>query len=170
MTDAERHAEALLAAIGFAGDPEMAGTARRFAALLGEFVPAPLEPLSVCATTQPGPVVVRAIPFHSLCAHHLLPFSGQVSVGYVPDATLLGLGSIPRLVGALARRPQLQERLGEQIADEIERAAQPLSVVVEVRARHLCVEMRGSRTPAQVVTLARRGADHPWLLARVSEG
>lgn len=169
MTDAERHAEALLDALGFAGDPEMAGTARRFAELLAEFVPAPLEPLSVCASVQPGPVVVRQIPFHSLCAHHLLPFSGTVSVGYLPDRTLLGLGSVPRLVGALARRPQLQERLGEQIADEIVRSASPLAVVVEVRARHLCVEMRGARTPAEVVTLAQRGVDHPWLLARVSE-
>lgn len=170
MTDAERHAEAFLAALGFADDPEMAGTARRFAELMAEFVPRAIEAPSVCATVQPGPVVVRRIPFHSLCAHHLLPFSGTVSVGYVPDQVLLGLGSVPRLVGALARRPQLQERLGEQIADEIARHTKPLAVVVEVRARHLCVEMRGSRTPAEIVTLARRGEDHPWLLARVSEG
>lgn len=146
----------------------MADTPRRFAELLADFVPRPLEPPTICVTTSATPVVVSAIPFHSLCAHHLLPFSGTAAVAYVPSDRLLGLGSIPRLVAALARRPQLQERLGEQIADALTEHARPRSVAVALRARHLCVEMRGAERAAEVLTLSERGLPDPWLRDQVS--
>ncbi len=168
MGEASLHLRAFLAALGHEGDPEMADTPRRFAELLSDFVPRPVDPPTVCATTSATPVVVTGIPFHSLCAHHLLPFSGTAAVAYVPTDRLLGLGSIPRLVAALARRPQLQERLAEQLADAMMEHAAPRSVAVALRARHLCVEMRGAERPAEVLTLAERGAPDPWLRDQVT--
>jgi GTP cyclohydrolase I len=164
---AARHFRAFLDAIGMPDDPELAGTPERVAELLAGFVPRELDPPSTCATTSATPVVIRGIPFHSLCAHHLLPFFGTAAVAYRPRGTLLGLGAIPRLIENLARRPQIQERLAEAIADGIVRWADPTSVVVSLRARHLCVEMRGARVPAEVEVVAIRGEPDPWLLSRV---
>jgi len=145
--------------LGFEGDEEMEATGRRFAEFLREFVPAQAAPeVSTCASRPgSGEVQIREIPFYSLCAHHLLPFFGTVSVAYRPGARLAGLGAVPRLVEHFARRPQLQERLTDQIADALVEALDPVGVVVHCRARHLCVEMRGAPNPVEVRTVARRG-------------
>jgi GTP cyclohydrolase IA len=158
MTDPEQHLAAFLSALGFNGDPEMKETARRFSEFMGAFVPEPERPiLSQCAMTQSGPIALREMPFHSLCAHHLLPFFGTVSVAYLPNEVLAGLGSVPRALRYVARRPQLQERLTEELADFLFEALKPVGLVVSSKARHLCVEMRGSETPMEVLVVARRG-------------
>ena len=169
MNDAARHLRAFLDAVGLVGDPEVEGTADRVTELLAGFAPVPLPAPTVCGVTSDGPVVVRGIAFHSLCAHHLLPFFGTVAVAYRPRATLLGLGSIPKLVAHLSRRTQLQERLADQIADALVRWVDPVSVAVGIRARHLCVEMRGARTAVDVLVLANRGDADPWLRSRVED-
>jgi GTP cyclohydrolase I len=104
------------------------------------------------------PVLVRRIPFHSLCAHHILPFFGTASVVYKPDRRVLGLSKIGRLVDCLARRLQIQERLTSQIADALHTHLAPKAAVVLVRAEHMCMSMRGIRHfGSETVTCAVRG-------------
>lgn len=88
-------------------------------------------------------VAVRAIPFYSLCEHHLLPFFGRCHIGYVPAGTVIGLSKLPRLVHVYAHRLQLQERLTREIAEAVERILRARGVAVVMEARHMCVEMRG---------------------------
>ncbi|MCX7620917.1 MAG: GTP cyclohydrolase I FolE [Acidimicrobiales bacterium] len=105
-------------------------------------------------------VMVRDIPLYSICEHHLVPFIGKAHVAYIPndDGRVTGLSKLARLVDAYARRPQVQERLTTQIADEIERTLQPKGVLVVIEAEHLCMSMRGVRKPgASTVTSAVRG-------------
>jgi len=92
-------------------------------------------------------VVVKDINFYSLCEHHMLPFFGQVHVGYLPKGKVVGLSKIPRLVAVFSRRLQIQEQLTRQIAEALDGALQPRGVGVVVEARHLCMEMRGVETP-----------------------
>ncbi len=104
-------------------------------------------------------VVVRDIQFHSLCEHHLLPFFGTVAVGYLPNDRIVGLSKLARVVEHLARRLQVQERFGCQIADAIERVLDTSGVAVMVEAEHLCMTMRGVRKPgSRMVTTVTRGA------------
>ncbi|GAA0961434.1 GTP cyclohydrolase I [Frigoribacterium faeni] len=103
-------------------------------------------------------VIVRDIAFRSVCEHHLLPFLGVAHIAYVPGRTILGLGSLPRVVDAVASRPQLQERLGEEIAEALDVGASPDGVLVVLDAAHGCVTARGPRqTESTTVTLASRG-------------
>lgn len=103
-------------------------------------------------------VIVRDISFRSVCEHHLLPFVGVAHVAYVPGETIVGLGALPRVVDAVASRPQLQERLGEEIAEAVETGARPDGVLVVLDASHGCVTTRGPRqTGSTTVTLASRG-------------
>ena len=105
-------------------------------------------------------VMVRDIPLYSICEHHLAPFIGSAHVAYIPndDGRITGLSKLARLVDAYARRPQVQERLTTQIADEIERTLQPKGVLVVIEAEHLCMSMRGVRKPgSSTVTSAVRG-------------
>ena len=104
-------------------------------------------------------VVVRDIPFSSMCEHHLLPFVGHAHVCYIPrDGRITGLSKIARCVSGFARRPQLQERLTGQIADAMVRELDPLGVLVVIEAEHTCMTIRGIRTPgAKTVTSAVRG-------------
>ncbi|HEY3414871.1 MAG TPA: GTP cyclohydrolase I FolE [Armatimonadota bacterium] len=88
-------------------------------------------------------VLVRSIEFHSLCEHHLLPFFGHAHVAYLPQGRIVGLSKVARLVDALARRLQVQERMTRQIAEALESALEPRGVAVVVEARHLCMTMRG---------------------------
>lgn len=157
--DEGRRLQEWLRALGFDGDEEMESTGQRVAEFLRAFVPTGEPPeLSACASRPGnGEVQIREIPFYSLCAHHLLPFFGTVSIAYRPGPRLAGLGAVPRLVEHFARRPQLQERLTDQIADALVEALDPVGVVVHCRARHLCVEMRGAPNPVEVRTVARRG-------------
>jgi len=93
-------------------------------------------------------VLVKDIPLYSLCEHHLLPFIGTAHVGYIPeDNRVTGLSKIPRVVDALARKPQVQERLTVEIADVLMEALKPQGVIVVIEAEHLCVTMRGIEKP-----------------------
>lgn len=105
-------------------------------------------------------VMVRDIPLYSTCEHHLVPFLGKAHVAYIPnnDGRVTGLSKLARLVDAYARRPQVQERLTAQIADEIERTLEPKGVLVVIEAEHLCMSMRGVNKPGtSTVTSAVRG-------------
>jgi len=105
-------------------------------------------------------VMVRDIAMYSACEHHLLPWIGKAHVAYIPsdDGRVTGLSKLARLVDAYAKRPQVQERLTSQIADELDRSLQPKGVMVVIEAEHLCMTMRGIRKPgATTVTSAVRG-------------
>ena len=103
-------------------------------------------------------VLVKDIPFYSLCEHHVLPFFGAVHVGYLPKGRVIGLSKIPRLVTMFAHRLQLQERMTKQIAEAISGALEPRGVGVVVEARHLCMEMRGvKKSGGQLITSCMLG-------------
>ena len=105
-------------------------------------------------------IILRDVPFYSMCEHHLLPFYGVAHVGYIPseEGRVVGISKLARVVEICARRPQLQERMTRQIADAIFGALHPDGVAVVVRAEHLCMTMRGIKKPgANVVTSAVRG-------------
>jgi GTP cyclohydrolase I len=99
-------------------------------------------------------VIVKDIPFYSLCEHHLLPFFGSAHVAYVPDGRVVGLSKIPRIVEMYARRLQVQERMTQQIADFLMERLAPKGVGVVLEATHLCAAMRGVRKPGTVMTTA----------------
>ena len=104
-------------------------------------------------------IILKNIPFYSLCEHHFLPFHGQAHVGYVPQGRIVGASKIARVVDILARRPQLQERLTGQVADAITEALSPDGVAVVIEAEHLCMTMRGVQKPGTtLITSAIRGA------------
>jgi GTP cyclohydrolase IA len=103
-------------------------------------------------------VMVREIPFYSMCEHHFVPFHGQAHVAYIPKGRVTGLSKLARLVEAFARRPQMQERLTAQVADALTERLEPLGVMVVVEAEHLCMSMRGVKKPGAItVTSAVRG-------------
>lgn len=105
-------------------------------------------------------VIVRDIPFYSMCEHHLLPFYGVAHVGYIPnkEGRVVGASKLARVVEIVAKRPQLQERLTSSIADDIVEAIKPDGVAVVVQAEHLCMIMRGIKKPGSaLVTSALRG-------------
>lgn len=104
-------------------------------------------------------VLLRDIEFRSICEHHLLPFTGVAHVAYIPGSRIVGLGKLPRVVETLASRPQLQERLGEQIADALSDGLDARGVLVVLDAVHGCVSARGARQAhSSTVTVASRGA------------
>jgi GTP cyclohydrolase I len=156
----------LLAAIGEDVDrPGLEQTPARVADAYAEFFSGlgrdPLEPLSDAVELGIGDaelVLVRDIAFRSVCEHHLLPFTGRAHIAYLPGERVIGLGRLPRVVDTLAARPQLQERLTEQIADAIVDGLAPRGVLVVLDAAHQCVTTRGSRqVDSTTVTVASRG-------------
>jgi GTP cyclohydrolase IA len=158
---AERAVTELLAALG--QDPtseQLLDTPRRVAAGYAELLsPAPFAP-----TTFPNHegydelVLARAIPFSSLCQHHLLPFVGVAHVGYLPAERILGLSKLARVVELFARRLQLQERLTTQVADWLQDQLAPKGVGVVLEAEHLCMTLRGVQAAgARTVTSALHG-------------
>ncbi|MFQ6019872.1 MAG: GTP cyclohydrolase I FolE [Dehalococcoidia bacterium] len=103
-------------------------------------------------------VILKNVPFYSLCEHHFLPFHGVAHVGYVPEGRVVGISKIARVIDVLARRPQVQERLTSQIADAIMDGLQPDGAAVVIEAEHLCLTMRGVQKPGTlVITSAIRG-------------
>ncbi len=104
-------------------------------------------------------VLLKDIPFYSVCEHHLLPVLGKVHIAYIPAGDrVTGLSKLARVVDIISKRPQLQERMTKQIADNIMEVLKPAGVGVVIEARHLCLEMRGIKKPAAVaVTSAVRG-------------
>ncbi|MBD8584307.1 GTP cyclohydrolase I FolE [Frigoribacterium sp. CFBP 8766] len=159
----------ILAAIGEDGTREgLLSTPRRVAEAYAEFfagleVDAAELVRSSAVASDPEKlgelVVVRGIALRSVCEHHLLPFVGQAHVAYVPGDRIVGLGTVPRVVDALASRPQLQERLGEEIADAFVEGLSPAGVLVVLDAVHGCVTTRGPRqVGSSTVTVASRGA------------
>ena len=135
-------------------------TPRRVAEAYAEL----LAPPAFRATTFPnedsyeGLIVAQAIPFHSLCMHHLLPFRGLATVGYLPGERIIGLSKLARVVELFARDLQIQERLTVQIADWLQAELRPAGVGVVLEAEHMCMSLRGVQQPgARTVTSALRG-------------
>lgn len=156
----------LLLAIGEDPDrDELAATPDRVAQSYAEFFsgvgvdPAELLSEAVPVGDDTGELVLmRDITLRSVCEHHLLPFRGRVHIAYRPHARVVGLGALPRVVEVLASRPQLQERLGEQIAETVDAALSPHGVIVVIEAQHGCVTDRGVRqADSSAVTIASRG-------------
>ena len=159
---AERAALDLLRAIGADVDsPGLRGTPRRVAASFAELV----TPADFVATSFPNEgsydelVVVRDIPFHTLCMHHLLPFFGHAHVAYLPGKRIIGISKLARVVEAFARDLQVQERMTVQIADWLEEHLAPGGVGVVLSAEHMCMTIRGVRKPgSKTVTSTLRGS------------
>jgi GTP cyclohydrolase I len=103
-------------------------------------------------------VLLRDVEFHSLCEHHLLPFTGRAHVAYLPDGKVVGLSKLARLVEGFARRPQVQERLTTQIADALMEELDPMGAACVIEATHTCMTIRGAKKPGSImVTSALRG-------------
>ena len=165
----ERAVRDLIRALGLSerDEPELADTPARVADLYAEVLSG-LDPGAVpeLATfehrsnqgSEADLVVVRDLPFHSLCVHHMVPFFGRAHIAYLPDRRIIGISGAARLLDHYARRLQLQERITTQIADHLERLVEPRGVAVMLEARHLCMEMRGIRKPGRVETRVVRGA------------
>jgi GTP cyclohydrolase IA len=156
-----RAARELLRALGADVDAAaLEDTPRRVADAYAEL----LTPQPFRATTFPNDdgydelILARAIPFHSVCMHHLLPFHGLAHVGYLPGERIVGLSKLGRVVEFFSRDLQIQERLTTQIADWLERELEPKGVGVVLEAEHLCMSLRGVQKPgAKTVTSALRG-------------
>lgn len=159
IDDRQRKAETavaeLLTALGRDTTTEhLADTPKRVAASLFEL----LTPREFTMTTFPNDegyeelVLVRDIPFHSLCEHHLLPFRGVAHVGYVPAERLVGLSKLARVVESFSRDLQVQERLTKQIANYLEESLAPQGVGVVLEAEHLCMTLRGAQAAGSMTT------------------
>jgi GTP cyclohydrolase I len=145
-------------------DPNLDDTDRRVAKMYLDIFSGLDEGTKPKLTTFPNDerytamVMEKEIPFYSMCAHHLVPFYGHGHIAYIPNERIVGLSKLPRLLDFFARRPQIQERLTEQVASVLEEELRPQGVMVVIEARHLCVEMRGVKKPGAVtVTSAIRG-------------
>ncbi|MEM4359813.1 MAG: GTP cyclohydrolase I FolE [Candidatus Bilamarchaeaceae archaeon] len=104
-------------------------------------------------------VLVKDIPFYSMCEHHMLPFFGKAHIAYIPDGKVIGLSKLARILYAFSKRLQVQERITSQVADFIQDALSPQGVAVALEAEHLCMIMRGVKAPGSLtVTSALRGA------------
>ena len=158
---AERAARELLEALGADPDDEsLRDTPRRVASAYSEL----LTPEPFDMTTFPNDegydelVVVRDIPFNSLCMHHLLPFHGSATVAYIPGERIIGLSKLARVVDMFARDLQVQERLTTQVAAWLEERLRPKGVGVVLEAEHMCMSLRGVQKPgARTVTSALHG-------------
>ncbi len=142
---------------GLLGTPER--VSRMYAELFEGLRTDPRELLSVgFEVGHDEMVILKDIPFYSICEHHFMPFHGVAAVGYIPDGRIVGLSKLARLVDAYARRPQIQEQLTGQIADTLMEALHPDGVAVVIEAEHLCMTARGVKKPgSRMVTSATRG-------------
>ena len=162
----ERAVISLIEAIGENPKREgMVGTPQRVAEMYAElFSGIDKDPKQELATGfgegHREMVIVKDIPFYSLCEHHLLPFYGSAHVGYIPNVNgrVVGASKLARVVEIISHRPQIQERMTTQIAEAIVEALQPDGVAVVIEAEHLCMIMRGIKKPgSNIVTSANRG-------------
>jgi GTP cyclohydrolase I len=160
----ERAVREILVAIG--ENPDREGlvrtperVARSYAELFSGLREDPRHHLSVTFDERHHEMVIlRDIPFASVCEHHLLPFTGRAHIGYIPEGRVVGLSKLARLVEGYARRPQVQERLTSEIADAIMETLRPDGCGVVIEAVHTCMTLRGVRKPgATMVTSALRG-------------
>lgn len=161
----ERAVREILAAVG--EDPDREGlretparVARLYAELFAGLGDDPVRHLQKCFTQRYDEmVVVKNIDFQSMCEHHLLPFMGQAHVAYLPNGKIVGLSKLARVVEVVAHRPQVQERMTEEIADLIMRELDPKGVGVVLEATHTCMTIRGVRKPGSLCTTSSmRGA------------
>ncbi|WP_407652999.1 GTP cyclohydrolase I FolE [Baekduia soli] len=158
---AQRAAADLLIALGAdLGHEGLADTPRRMAEAYAELLTP--EPFTVTTFPNEGAydelVLVRDVPFHSLCMHHLLPFQGVAHIAYLPGERIVGLSKLARVVEHVARDLQVQERMTRQIADWIDTTLQPRGVGVVLEAEHLCMTLRGVRKAgSRTVTSALHG-------------
>lgn len=167
MIDQRKIEKAVLSMIEAIGeDPKREGlvdTPKRIAEMYGELLMGmdvdPKAELTV--SYEEGHremVILKDIPFYSMCEHHLLPFYGVVHIGYIPKGSIVGVSKLARVVEILSRRLQLQERLTTQIAQTILEALQPDGVAVVVEAEHMCMTIRGVKKPGtNIITSAARG-------------
>ncbi len=127
--------------------------------IFGGYGKDPSIPLGRTFTSDTGDIVIeKDIRFYSVCEHHLLPFFGTVSIGYVPDGKVVGLSKLARTVEIFARRAQIQEQLTSQIADAIQTHLSPKGVIVVIKAEHMCMSMRGVNKPGtQTMTYKTTG-------------
>jgi GTP cyclohydrolase I len=160
-----RHMRAIIETLGLdPSDPNLKETDERVAKMYLEMFHGLAEGAEPRVTVFPNDehytamVMEKDVPFYSMCAHHFVPFYGHAHVAYIPNDRIVGLSKIPRIIEFYARRPQLQERLTEQVAGFMAEKLAPQGVMVVIEARHLCVEMRGVKKPgALTVTSAIRG-------------
>ena len=119
----------------------------------------PKEPLLRHFSVESNDMVMeKNIDFYSICEHHFLPFFGTIDVAYIPNGKIVGFGDIIKSIEILAKRPQIQERLGSQLADAIYTALECKGVMVIIKAKHLCMTMRGAKKEnTQIITTAYRG-------------
>ena len=151
---------------GIGEDPNRDGlrdTPQRVARMYAElFSGLDQDPKSVLATTfdesHDEMIVLRDVPFYSMCEHHLLPFFGSADIGYIPGERIVGVSKLARALVILSRRPQVQERLTCELADALEDVLKPIGVAVRIQAEHLCMTMRGIKRPgSKMVTTVTRG-------------
>lgn len=164
--DLQECARAIIAA--FDSDPEREGltqTPKRYIKFLEEFLSPPAFEVTTFTNEGKGSSMVTqsGIQFYSLCEHHMVPFFGTASIGYIPGERIVGLSKLARILDHAARRFQNQERITEQVADILEEQLKPRGVAVLLKARHLCVEMRGIRKPGTETTTSvfRGDLDRP---------
>ena len=167
MIDREKIRDAaasIILAIGENPDREgLRDTPRRMAQMYEEFFSGlDQDPAEVLATgfeeAHMEVVILKDIPFFSICEHHFLPFYGCAHIGYIPNGRVVGASKLARALDILARRPQIQERLTNQLVDVVYATIRPEGVVAVLRAEHMCMSLRGVKKPgAKIVTSASRG-------------
>ncbi|MBC8647482.1 MAG: GTP cyclohydrolase I FolE [Thermoanaerobaculia bacterium] len=165
VRDIARHVRGIIETLGLdPRDPNLEETPDRVAKMYLEMFHGLSEGAEPKITIFPNSegyqamVMEKDIPFYSMCSHHFVPFYGHAHIAYIPNEKIVGLSKMPRILEFYARRPQLQERLTEQIAQFMAEKLHPQGVMVVIEARHLCVEMRGVKKPgALTVTSAIRG-------------
>ncbi len=159
------HMEGVMRALNLdLSDPNFEDTPKRVAKMYLEMFHGLREGAAPKVTTFPNDegyhhmVIEKEIPFYSMCAHHFVPFYGHAHIAYIPESEVVGLSKLPRILEFFAKRPQLQERLTEQVAEFLWSELEPQGVMVVIEARHLCVEMRGvKKAGAMTTTSALRG-------------
>jgi len=161
----ERHFYEIIKLIG--EDPEREGlleTPKRIAKMYKEIFsgiyenPEEILQKTFAAEGTKDIVIVQDIPFYSVCEHHFVPFFGKVHIGYIPNDRIVGLSKFARLVDVFARRPQVQERITNEIVNVIQKVVNPCGVICVVEAEHMCMTMRGIKKPGSLTrTIARTG-------------